>query len=197
VKLSTPLPRSVVRQLPKLAALAGELAEALGALKVRGMPERIDPAASSILRDKCTDDARHVPGAIRTLRNRAHSCFVRAERETDPERRAEHEARAVMFRGRADCLEHGRPIPLEWQTPSERLEAAVRGFAAAGLALAEELADGEVGPEGFEPADAFEGNFGPELLEDLSADSADTLPAPALHVVELKDDACPEPGASR
>ena len=124
------------------------------------MPERIDYAEAAILRDKGTDDARRVPGALATLRNRAHSCLMRAERETDPERRAEHEARAVMFRGRADCLEGGRPIPLEWQTPSERLEAAVRAYSEAGLALALELGEGEMGDEGSEPADAFEGGGG-------------------------------------
>jgi hypothetical protein len=176
--------------LPRLAALSRELADALEGLEVRGMPERIDYAEAAILRDKGTDDARRVPGALATLRNRAHSCLMRAERETDPERRAEHEARAVMFRGRADCLEGGRPIPLEWQTPSERLEAAVRAYSEAGLALALELGEGEMGDEGSEPADAFEGAFGPELLEDPAAD---TLPAPSLQLVALQDDPC-EPG---
>ena len=169
MKLSTSLPRSVCRQLPTLAELAGELAEALTGIEVRGMPERLDPSEPTILRDRGTDDARQVPGAIATLRNRAHSSARRAERESDPALRAEHEARAVMFAGRADALEHGRPIPLEWQTPSERLEGAIRNFAAAGLALAEELGEAEV------PA--------VEDLEELG--EALTLEEPFLEVGEL------------
>ena len=153
-----PLPRSVRGKVPTLAELCLDLAETLTALgmrladaEIRAMPDGARSPVAQRLgpdeverayletnpREKARAEAKNPPRLVSEL-YRQQAATLRRRAAVDgrsAEDRADYEARAGWYEGRADAIDRGEPVPEAFETPSERFERLIKSHAATGLAL--------------------------------------------------------------